>query len=302
MVNFDLSSLLVATLISLIIYAFIAKRQKSPVIVDLIYYPVKSCAGIHLAKAEINDYGIKDDRLWAILESNEVIDQISDPRLIKLQPSFRYTEQGQKSHLILSYPSFPDFILEISSKNTETKIFTLEGSTGKYSDEGDQVSSYLKSIFNKEYRLCKLAQPRDLNEKFDLTASKLSFNFVGQVLITNQESLERLRELVPNYVKNEVKMPSFRPNIIIKHAKPFSEDIWNSFTLGSIPFKFLQKCERCRSITINHDTLAYEPNVEPLNTLRKHHGNGTKAYFGIYAAFLKPGSIRINDPVNLISS
>lgn len=303
MVNFDYSSLLVAAIIFLVIYTFLSKRQKPVIIMDLIYYPIKSCAGIHLAKAEITDYGIKDDRIWGIFENNSVIDQLSDPRLIKLQPSFRYTEKGEKSHLILSYYKFPDFALEIKANYSQSQNFTLEGATGKYQDEGDQVAEYLKSVFGKDYRLGKLASARNMKETFDLNtqniSGQISFASIGQVLISNFDSLERLRELVPHYLRSDINMQCFRPNIIVKHAKPFTEDTWENFSIGNIPFKYLKKCDRCRSVTIHQDTLKFEPNVEPLNTLRKHHGDGTKAYFGVYAMYLKPGFIKVGDLVKV---
>ena len=50
-------------------------EQKQPVVVDIIYYPVKSAAGIHMMSADIGRFGIVRDREWAIYDpdTNEIV-------------------------------------------------------------------------------------------------------------------------------------------------------------------------------------------------------------------------------------
>lgn len=42
--------------------------QKQPMVVDIIYYPVKSAAGIHLMSSDIGKHGIVRDREWAVYD------------------------------------------------------------------------------------------------------------------------------------------------------------------------------------------------------------------------------------------
>ena len=129
------------------------------------------------------------------------------------------------------------------------------------------------------------------------TDCNLSFASEGQVLITSLGSFESLHSALPNYVKPEIKIDCFRSNIILKHLPPYREDFFETFRIGEITFKVIKKCDRCRETTINPNTLKFEENAEPLNTLRKHHGDGVKGYFGILARAKCTGSVKVGDKV-----
>lgn len=300
----DINTFWVSCILFLVIFSFLRKIPKQTVVTDLIYYPVKSCAGIHLATAEFGHMGIKNDRIWAIAKDSILISQSKDPRLLKLQPSFRYSPTGEISDLILSYIGYPDYVHSISSSKSSSTAFTLYGSSGEYQDEGDNVSAYLQSIFSQPYRLVKLTKGRPLSQVEKMPEIKtdcdLSFASEGQVLITSLESFSSLHSSLPNYVKPEVKIDCFRSNIILKHLPPFNEDFFNTFRIGDIIFEFIKKCDRCRETTINPVTLAFDENAEPLNTLRKHHGDGVKGYFGILVMAKCQGSVKVGDRVRVL--
>ena len=196
---------------------------------DIICYPIKSCAGIHLAKAEIDDLGIKDDRRWAIFLESQVISQLNEPKLLKLQPSFKYTSSSIQSHLILSYPNFSDFFLELSNRNSNFRTFELEKSPGQYVDEGDQAGLWLENVFGKKYRLGKLQESRNIGKIEEFKASKfkdqeLSFASEGHFLIVSEASMETLKENLPSYMSAKLNINCFRPNLIIKNARVYEED------------------------------------------------------------------------------
>ena len=66
----------VLTLLGFVIWLFTDnEEQKQPVVVDIIYYPVKSAAGIHLMSADIGRFGIVRDREWALYnpDTSEIV-------------------------------------------------------------------------------------------------------------------------------------------------------------------------------------------------------------------------------------
>ena len=66
----------VLTLLGFVIWLFTDnEEQKQPVVVDIIYYPVKSAAGIHLMSADIGRFGIVRDREWAVYnpDTSEIV-------------------------------------------------------------------------------------------------------------------------------------------------------------------------------------------------------------------------------------
>ena len=77
----------------------------------------------------------------------------------------------------------------------------------------------------------------------------------------------------------------------------YDEDAWGKFLINNIFFEGTKKCDRCRMTTIDTQTLQFENNCEPLNTLRKVHGDGIKGYLGLIAVRTNSGHISIGDTI-----
>lgn len=305
-------------MISLVFYTFLHKKRKKIKVVDIICYPIKSCAGIHLAKAEIYDFGIKDDSKWGIIEENKVVSQISEPRLIKLQPSFKYDIKGARIGLILSYPGFPDFFLNISDGDSNIQSFSIEKSEEEYADEGPNASKWLKSIFDKDFKLGRFVRVLGKIKEFpnkDLDTRMPSFDSEEQLLLVNQSSFKDLGSNLPSYLKEKVGLGWFRPNIVIKNAEPSDEDTWKIFKINNVTLKSIKKNDVSRITCIEPGASEFNSDCELLKTLKKVHGDGTKGYFGIFINKLSPlsppgfiqtvhasnGMIRLKDEVHLLS-
>ncbi|OMJ83500.1 hypothetical protein SteCoe_15531 [Stentor coeruleus] len=293
-------------ILAIVLFLFLLRPGKKAVVIDIICYPIKSCAGIHLERAEIEDLGIKNDRKWGIFLGKKVISQIEEPKMLKLQPSFKYTSTGIHSHLVLSYPGFADYYLSLSVKPSEDSSFNLEEVEGKYSDEGDSVAEWLLGVFGKPYRLGQLSKPRDLSKlscfkEQNIKNQGLSFASEGQILITTFESFEDVKVNVPLQIRNKLNIQCFRPNIVIKHTNNYEEDKWGNFSIGECEFEGLKKCDRCRMTTLDSESFEFDPSCEPLNTLRKMHGDGIKGYFGLLAMRTKNGLVRVGDKVKVSS-
>lgn len=300
----NISFLEIFLILAIVLFLFLLRPGKKAVVIDIICYPIKSCAGIHLERAEIEDLGIKNDRKWGIFLEGNVISQIEEPKLVKLQPSFKYTSTGMHSHLVLSYPGFADYYLSLSAKLLEESFFNIEEVEGKYIDEGDSVAEWLVGVFGKPYRLGQLSKPRDLSKlscfkEQSIKNQGLSFACEGQLLIVTHESFEDIKKKVPLYMRNKINIQSFRPNIVIKHTKNYEEDKWGNFSIGECEFEGLKKCDRCRMTTLDSDTFEFDSSCEPLNTLRKVHGDGIKGYFGLLAMRTKNGLLRVGDKLKV---
>ena len=271
-------------------------------IVDIVTYPIRSCPGLHLAKAEIGPTGIVDDRKWSVFLDGESIGQLQEQRLLLLQPSFKYTSQGVQSHLVLSYPGFSDCLVETNGNKGSDSSFSLWNASGKFNDEGEEVAAWLFEVFGKKYRLGRITELRSVGDIVDfkgkgLDQHELTFAGEGHVLVIAQESFEEMKQYLPASVKNKVVLSSFRPNIVVKNARAYDEDTWGKFLINNIFFEGTKKCDRCRMTTIDTQTLQFENNCEPLNTLRKVHGDGIKGYLGLIAVRTNSGHISIGDTI-----
>jgi molybdenum cofactor sulfurtransferase len=112
-----------------------------------------------------------------------------------------------------------------------------------------------------------------------------------------------------------VEDKSFRANIIVEQAAgskaqpAFSEDSWDSMSIGIQNFKLMGACRRCQMVCIDQDT--GEKKEEPFVTLAKTRRFDGKVYFGVHMRHDPPGegdliskdsqypTIQVGDPVSV---
>lgn len=120
-------------------------------------------------------------------------------------------------------------------------------------------------------------------------------------------SLESITDL-NRYLKNKgvcVDSRYFRPTLVISGLPPFDEDSWLRVKAGDAEFICYKPCTRCILTTVNPDSGQKCPKMEPLNMLRKYRLAPGKLYeiykdspvFGVNMAIVKPGRVRVGDPV-----
>uniref|UniRef100_A0A914GY32 MOSC domain-containing protein n=1 Tax=Globodera rostochiensis TaxID=31243 RepID=A0A914GY32_GLORO len=98
---------------------------------------------------------------------------------------------------------------------------------------------------------------------------------------------------------------NFRPNLVISGLPPFDEDRWLYVRAGDAEFACYKPCTRCVMTTIDPDSGCRNAKMEPLKELRKYRLAPGKLYevfkespvFGVNMAIIKPGRVRIGDPV-----
>ncbi|CAG9323778.1 unnamed protein product [Blepharisma stoltei] len=288
-------------------YIILFKKKKTIIVSDIICYPIKSCQGVHLESAEIGEFGFLMDREWSIATYNdEIIDCAKDIRISQLKPSFLYDEFDKPKTLVLSFAGFDDFHLEITDNKNVFFEFTLAETKGLAADEGDEVSKWLSHVFNAQYRLIRLARGRQLNQHPDFKnvlpdEFKLNFASKAQFLIISKESFEAFHRTLSKEKQEDVNMANFRPSIVVENCSSFYEDNWKNFDIDGVRFHGIRLCGRCKKTTIIEKTLQFDPNYEPVNSLRKFHGNETRGFLGLLALKLSPGTIRKNGIVNISS-
>lgn len=290
----------IALIILICLTYYLKKSPSNPIVIDLIIYPIKSCGGIHLQSSEVNEFGMLYDRQWVLLSpDNKIVTQQDDTNLINLMP--RVLEKNSNlSELELTYhgksvqfkPQKIGEIIEFECKKAQ-----CEGM-----DEGKDVSDYLEKVLQKPYRLVRVIKHRKMNEhpKYEgLVSDEHNSNFVNsaQFLVISEESHLKTKKMIPNDLKNDLDIGCFRANIIVRGCSPFEEETWARFRIGDIEFEGIGRCQRCKITTVHHKTLQYDPDFEPVTTLRSLNGNGTKAYLGMHCVRHTCGEIRVGQRV-----
>jgi uncharacterized protein YcbX len=241
-------------------------------------FTVKSCAGISLEEARLNDRGIESDRNFMIVDSKgRFLTQRTDPRLSLIQPFVPF----RSGHLVLNAPRMAE--LKVSRQWTSER----PGRIWRYSDTvldlGDGAADWLSQFLGKPCRLVMI-HPHWIR-KSDTGRVDIGFHDGFQFLLTSTASLEGLNKALVAKGESEVGMDRFRANIVISsdtagELAAFAEDNWREIRIGNVTFDFQSLCKRCPVIDTDQLTADRNQDEEPRTTLAEIHKDGVP-YFGI---------------------
>lgn len=279
-------------------------------------YPIKSLAGIELEKCYITKHGISHplnkqvvDRKWMIVDENgsfQTQRQISKMALIKPEIA--------GDSMILSAPGQADLKVPIEqpSKKIMCRVWNCKISGFVY---GDDVRKWLSTFLEKE-NLNLVTFGNNLDEEtrkvltIDTTpachakeSDSTIYADASSFMLLSDSSVEDLN----SKLEKKVTVANFRPNFYVNGCeKPYEEDEWLNFKIGSVSFNKIKHCTRCVLTTVDPNNGVRDPKMEPLNTLKTFRTNkelyGTSPMFGIHCALhdnsQKDLEININDKIN----
>jgi uncharacterized protein len=261
------------------------------VIVDSLHiYPIKSCAGMRVARLQFTNEGlIADDREWVVVNTDsEVVWQGSHPKLALVKPiilpgSLRLTAVGQQQIDIAQHPAKPT--CQIKMWNDTTKVNdVLDGVDG-----GDQGATFLQAVTGANLRLVRL------------NASALSRDAVNRIHIVSASSMNELNRALKNCGSPTVDLSRFRPNVVISSIdeplEPFLEEAitelsWTDEGREGM-LSTAQLCIRC--VVPNVDPVTADVSEETLQTvtaLSAARHQGKPVYFGTYANIIQAAVLR----------
>lgn len=258
---------------------------------DLYFYPIKSFRGVKTSVMDILKDGPAWDRQWMLVdEKNQFITQRTMPKLAKIGLTF-----DPEACIELSMPGLDsiDFGLEEQeSEKLTVKIWKTEVPAHQVSEE---VSDWLSSVLDKKVKLVRLSAEahRKLSPEFE--DKEVRFVDSQPLLVMSLAS----QKLLEQKAGVSLSMARFRPNIVIDGVDAHAEDTWeNGFTIGSIQFKPMKPCIRCKITTVH--PLTGEVGEEPLKTLATYRQEEDGIAFGYYYAHSGEGRIANGDSVKIL--
>lgn len=232
-------------------------------------YPVKSMAGEDLAEGRVTFAGITGDRVYAFIDAENRSD-------------FPWMTARQTHEMILFRPRFlapPAANEDIPcAERYEAEVATPDGKTFRVGDP--EFTKYLGQRFGRTLRF-------RFSERNMTDARPLSI--LGMSTI---KALSRETEI-------ELDPRRFRENFYVewRDGRPFFEDevIGRELQIGeTVLLQVVKKDGRCIIITLDPETAVSTPQV--LQHVSQHHSGCT----GVYAAVLREGIVRVNDPIYAI--
>ncbi|XP_061481132.1 mitochondrial amidoxime reducing component 2-like [Rhineura floridana] len=273
---------------------------------SLFIYPVKSCRGVAVERAEVTELGLRNgdmsDRCWLVMkEDGHVVTARQEPRLVLISIT------NESGCLTLSAPEMKDLHIpaQLSTKNPvqNCRLFGLDVQGRDCGEEAAQwITAFLKS---ESYRLVHFESnmvPRnakDVMKPFRST-DKIAYPDCSPVMVLSEASLEELN----SRLEKKVQIRNFRPNILVTGCGPYEEDTWNEIKIGGVEMKGTMACPRCIFTTVDPDTGVMD-RKEPLETLKSYrmcdpseqHIYKSHPLFGWYFGIDKIGSLQVGDPV-----
>ncbi len=261
---------------------------------DQIYiYPIKSCAGISLDSAIVEDRGFPLDRRWMLIEENgDFISQRSTPKLgqirIDSESDNLHINYAGKRELTVAFDTSPTkkLVAQIWKDKVEGN-WVNEQSDGWFSELLGRPVHLIHMNKHVSRPLLKPQLPQD--QDFEV-----SFADGYPYLLTNQSSLDDLN----HRLDDPVGMDRFRSNLVVSGFEAFAEDGWKKIKIGEVEFLCVKPCARCQVTTLDQKT--GKASKEPLKTLATYRKQDGKVMFGINMVALNTGTVQINDPVSIL--
>eukprot|EP00924_Labyrinthula_sp_SR-Ha-C_P015863 snap_masked-scaffold_4-processed-gene-11.42-mRNA-1 protein AED:0.07 eAED:0.17 QI:0/-1/0/1/-1/1/1/0/693 len=249
----------------------------NPSIRQLFVYPVKSCKGFRTSSWPLSKYGLLYDRHFAIVDENDVcLDQKKYSELTQVQTEINLEKNILRLKIneqICEVPLSED--LEFLSQGftiCDMRREGIESASQQYVQANQVLSNYL----GFPVRLIK-------------TAAK-SFNNRGDILMISLNSVEHLRNQLPETDACNLKATNFRANIVID-CNVHEEDIWfeegRRLLVSGNDLSLAGHCKRCPMVNINQETGEKQTSI--LKKLAKYRRTRTSINFG---QFLKVESLQ----------
>ncbi len=261
----------------------------------LYLYPVKSCRGLAVNSAELDDHGFVGDRRFMVVAEADglFLTQRTHPRMALIETSLTSTS------LLLSSPGRGSVTVPLNASAGLRRV-TVWRSTTSANDCGDEPAEWLSDFLGHPLRLVRMGGTyQRLNLKPAAQAGDVvSFADSCPFMAISEASLADLN----SRLARPLPMNRFRPNLVIAGCTPYGEDAWHRVRIGGAVFRSAGPCARCPITTTDQETA--ERGKEPLKTLatyRRDPDDPGDVNFGTNLIHeTKRGTVRVGAPVELI--
>ncbi|MEI6105646.1 MAG: MOSC N-terminal beta barrel domain-containing protein [Opitutae bacterium] len=267
-------------------------------------YPVKSCRGLTVNSAELDDFGFIGDRRFLVVNAADglFLTQRTHPRMALIETALT------QDALILSSPSHGSVAVPLHSQSSPGKVTTRSVTIWKNTviadDCGNEPAEWLSRFLGLPLRLVRLGEAfhRPVSPSKAQPGDVVMFADAYPLLLISEASLDNLNDRLVAQNEEALPMNRFRPNLVVAGCAPYAEDNWPRLDIGGVVFRNAGPCARCPVTTT--DQLTAVRGKEPLRTFatyRRDAADSTKVNFGINLIHeSKRGSVRVGAVVTLL--
>ncbi len=261
-------------------------------------YPVKSCRGLSVATAEVDDHGFTGDRRFMVVsaEDGKFLTQRTHPRMALIETAL------SQDALTLASPKHGDVTVPLKFSAGLRRV-TVWKSTVTADDCGDEPAEWLTDFLGLPLRLVRMGgtYQRPNLKPAAQAGDVVSFADSCPFLLISEASLADLNDRLVAKHEEPLPMNRFRPNLVVAGATPYAEDGWPHVRIGDVVFRNAGPCLRCPITTTDQETAVR--GKEPLKTLatyRRDPADPTDVRFGANLIHeTRRGTLRVGDVVEM---
>ena len=236
---------------------------------EIIFYPVKSCAGISVPEARLTEAGLEvdgvHDREWMVVdEDGQFLTQREHPRMALVTPALK---DGQ---LMLSAPGMSPHRVG-RDQAAAARLVRIWDDSVLAEDCGDASAAWLSQALGTP---CRLVHFGDSARRVTGTTwtggieAPTRFADGYPVLVIGAASLVDLNARLAQAGRPALPMNRFRPNLVIDGLEAFEEDYVAQFAIGAALLKPVKACPRCPIPSVDQATGV--PGPDPLDILQAY--------------------------------
>lgn len=265
-------------------------------IARLFIYPIKSCAGVELTRAQLTPTGLDYDRSWMVVdEQGEFVTQRELPRMALIQPRMR------NSDMVLRAPGMLALHLMLDQAEEPCRVRVWDDEVPAY-DMGDLAAQWFSDFLLPGTS----GGPRSLRVvRFDPEHQRLSsrkwtgavdapnqFSDGFPLLLTSLASHRMLDERLLAHGAAPVALARLRPNIVLDGLAAHDEDRIGDLSVqtaeGQVRLRPVKPCARCSIPNIDPADASTSPEVgDTLQGYRQDPRMGGAVTFGMNAIVLQ---------------
>ncbi|KAJ5627431.1 Molybdenum cofactor sulfurase C-terminal [Penicillium herquei] len=319
--------------------------KQSSEIISLRMYPIKSCRGFEVQQATLKEHGLALDRRWMIIDSskkNEFITIRQNAKMTLIKTGL--SDDGQE--LIVSVPSPESESCIVSNMNSIPieKTYTttiripayptpewLQANTtianvniwGEDTDGyiyAENINAVFSAFLDRPVALvykgptARIVQGNGAPKVIGRVQT-IGFPDEFPVLIASEASLKELNTRLRVANADPITVERFRPNIVVKGQKAWSEDLWKLVRIRDVGktsgvgaknplvMDIVTRCGRCQVPNVDPDS-AVKNKRQPWDTLMSYRrvdpGLKYKPCFGMMAAPRNEGVIEVGMRVEVL--
>ncbi|MGZ5198759.1 MAG: MOSC domain-containing protein [Telluria sp.] len=243
------------------------------ILTELVLYPIKSCAGINVERAQVTAAGLSalgvHDREWMLVtEDGQFLTQREHPRMALIVPK---VEGGR---LVVNAPDAGPLALDLAAAGGAPRGVRIWDDAVLAADCGDAAASWFSRVLGSPCRLVRFRHDvvRPTSTKWTGgVAAQARFADAYPLLLVGAASLADLNRRLVNAGRAPLPMNRFRPNLVVDGIEPYEEDYLDSLAAGDLLIKPVKPCARCPIPSIDQATGIAGP--DPLDIMLSYRAN-----------------------------